>query len=90
MEISLGSEYFGRLRVSTRRGWIKLSVLQESIRALALTPLIVTSELYLSKFGGVREGTVAKVGYTEAVTLPCSDRPSAGSDLQTLAKCPLF
>ena len=65
-----------------RWGWIKLSELQESTKALALTPY--------SRVGGVEEGTVARVGYTDAVALLCSDRLLAGLDLQTLAKCPFF
>ena len=53
---------------------MKLSELQESTRALALTPLMVTSVLDFSRVGGVEEGTVASVGYTVAVAPPCSDR----------------
>ena len=59
-------------------------MLQESIRALALTPSIVTLELDLSKVGGVLEGTAANVGYTEAAALPCSSWLPAGLDLQSV------
>ena len=45
-----------------RWGWIKLSELQESTKALALIPLMVTSVLDVSRVGGVEEGTVARVG----------------------------
>ena len=75
-------EYFLSLRAFARRGWIKLSELQESIRALVLTPLMVTLVLDLSRVGGVEEGTVASVGYTEAEV---SGWPPAELDLQSVA-----
>ena len=59
-------------------------------QSLALTPLMVTSVLDVSTIGRVEEGTVARVGYTDAVALLCSDRLLAGLDLQTLPKCPFF
>ena len=73
IEILWGVEYCRRLRVSARRGWIKLSELHESTNALVTTPLMVTSVLDLSKVDGVvEEGTAANVGYTVAVALPSS------------------
>jgi hypothetical protein len=69
---------------------MKLSVLQEFIRALAVVPLIVTLELDLSKEGGVLVEIAANVGYIAAAVLPCQSQLLAGLDPQTLAKCPFF
>ena len=59
---------------------MKLSVLQESIRALILTPLITISELDLDRDDSELESTVAKVGYMTAILL-LSAWPLAGLDL---------
>ena len=68
---------------------MKLSVLQESIRALVLTPLITISEQDLDRDDGELESTVAKVEQmTTVLLLPVW--LLAGLDLQTLAKCPFF
>ena len=62
-------------------------MLQESIRALVLTPLITISELDLDRDDGELEWTVAKVKHmTVVLLLPVW--LLAGLDLQTLAKCP--
>ena len=68
---------------------MKLSVLQESIRAHVLTPLITISELDLDRYDGDLESTVGKaVHMTTVLQLPVWIL--AGLDLQTLAKCPFF
>ena len=59
MSQSLG--YFGRLRDFLNQAWMKLSMLQESIRAHALTLLITISELDLDRDDCDWESTVAKV-----------------------------
>ena len=68
---------------------MKPSVLQESIRALVLTPLIKISELDLDRDDGELESRVAKVGSMTAVLL-LPVWLLAGLDLQTLTKCPFF
>ena len=64
---------------------MKLSVLQESIKALVLT----ISELDLDRDDGELESTVAKVGHMTPVLLLLVWL-LAGLDLQTLEKCPFF
>ena len=89
MVMSLCSGYFGRFRDFISQGWMKLSVLQDSIRALVLTPLITISELDLDRDDGELESTVAKVGHITAVLLlPVWILARLG--LQTLANCPIF
>ena len=68
---------------------MKLSVLQESIKALILIPLITISELDLDRDDGELESTVAKVGHMTAVLL-LPVWLLAGLNLQTLAKSPFF
>ena len=87
MSLSLG--YFGRFRDFINQGWMKLSMLQESIRADVLTPLITISELDLDRDDGDLESTEAKVGHITAV-LQLPVWILAGLDLQTLGKCPFF
>ena len=89
MVMSLCSGYFGRFRDFISHGWMKLSVLQESIRALVHTPLITISELDLDRDDGELESTVAKVGHMTAVLL-LPVWILAGLDLQTMANCPFF
>lgn len=60
------------------------------LQLLALTPLMVHSELDFSNVGGVPKVTAANVGYIAAAVLPCSSWLPAGLDLHTLAKCPFF
>ena len=64
-------------------------MLQESIRAHILTPLITISELDLYRYAGYLESTVGKAGPITAVLL-LPVWILAGLDLQTLAKCPFF
>ena len=89
MVLSLCSGYFGKFRDFINRGWMKLSVIQESIRVLVFTMLITISELDLDRDDYQLESTVAKEGHMSAVLqlLVCL---LARFDLQTLAKCPFF
>ena len=69
MVLTLCSGHFGRFRDFINQGWMKLTVLQESIRGHLLTPLITISELELDRDDGNFELTVAKVGYMITVLL---------------------
>ena len=64
-------------------------MLQKSIRAHVLTPLSTISELYLDRYDGDLESTVAKVGHMTAVLL-LPVWILAGLILLTLAKCPFL
>ena len=64
-------------------------MLQESIRALILTPLITISELYFGRADDKLKSTVTKVVHMTAVVL-LPIWLLAGLDLQTMAKYPFF
>ena len=79
---------FWKVQGFHKPGWMKHSVLQETIRAHVLTPSITISELDLDRDDGDLESNVAKVHMTAILQLPIWIQ--TGLDLQTLEKLPFF